>query len=157
MRCTVAAPLRGLQRCNVQRLPIFSSKNKQKGCTMSRKKRQKLETVCAAFKGEEIIPDDEDAPPACLARQCLQGAKKAGIDADAIKNWVKLLKRDPDDVAREFAWANHIYVLRDLPIAWQLKHYVTASVVTNVKKETQPTKRGRPRGSRNKPEDNGEK
>jgi uncharacterized protein (UPF0335 family) len=53
-------------------------------------------------------------------RAILKDAKKAGVDPDAITDWLKLRKKDPEDINRDFAWKNRIYRLRKLPIGTQL-------------------------------------
>ena len=55
-----------------------------------------------------------------IYRNVLKDAKKAGVDPDAITDWLKQRKREPEDITRDFAWKNRVYTLRGLPIGTQL-------------------------------------
>jgi uncharacterized protein (UPF0335 family) len=79
-------------------------------------------------------------------RAILKDAKKAGVDPDAITDWLKLRKKDPEDINRDFAWKNRIYRLRKLPVGTQLGvDFETGETIATQVDERQ-TRKGKGKG-----------
>ena len=81
-----------------------------------------------------------------IYRNILKDAKRAGVDPDAITDWLKQRKREPQDITRDFAWKNRIYSLRKLPVGTQLGvDFTTGETVAHIVDEAAPKKQRRSR------------